>query len=312
MRWRRCGLLIAVGVLASCGTHTRSSTGDRGDRSLKVAAAFYPIEEVVRSVGGDQVDLVTLVPPGNEAHEFEPTPRQLADLESADVVFYLGGFQPNLETTIKALPESVEKVDLLAGIVMRKIGATLPGTGTDPELITGSNDPHVWLDPANVQVMAADVAQVLATAAPSRASDFTDAAANYSAALAKLDASFTTGLASCTSTVVVTGHQAFGYLTGAYGLTQVAIAGISPAEEPSAQTLEAVARFAADNAVTTIFFEQNLPDGLSRTVADEIGARTAVLNTLETLSSDQLDEGATYISVMEQNLAALRAGLGCR
>ncbi len=263
--------------------------------------------------------MVSLVPPGSEAHEFEPTPQQLADLENADVVFYLADFQPSLEKVIESLPASVQKVNLLDGITMRQIGSSLPGTDdtddtddTEHEAAeAGSDDPHVWLDPANMRIMAATVASVLEVASTTDAPAFEANAAAYTAELDALDDTFVAGLAQCDSEVLVTGHQAFGYLADAYGLTQVAIAGISPGEEPSAQTLEAIAEFASANDVTTIFFEENLPDDLARTLADEIGAATAVLSTLESLSSAQLDDGATYISVMEENLATLRASLGC-
>lgn len=320
------GLIVAS--LTACGSSDDSSSDGR----LEVAAAFFPIEEITERVGGDLVDVVALVPPGSEAHEFEPTAQQLADLENADVVFYLAGFQPNFEKVIESLPGSVQKVNLLDGITMRQIGPNLPGTDADhedeadheedadheadadhdhEEAETGSDDPHVWLAPANMRIMTATVASVLSAASTADAAAFAANAAAYTAELDTLDDAFATGLAQCESEVLVTGHQAFGYLAEAYGLTQVAIAGISPSEEPSAQTLEAIAEFASANNVSTIFFEENLPDDLARTLADEIGASTAVLSTLETLSSDQLDDGATYISVMDDNLATLRASLGC-
>lgn len=320
---RRALALSAAALLAASLAACSSNDETSSDGRLEVAAAFYPIDEIAQRVGGQLVDVVSLVPPGSEAHEFEPTPQQLADLENADVVFYLADFQPNLEKVIESLPDSVQKVNLLDGITMRQIGSSLPGTDdtddtahTDDtdhdEAEAGSDDPHVWLDPANMRIMAATVASVLGAASTTDAAAFEANTAAYTAELDALDDTFVAGLAQCDSEVLVTGHQAFGYLADAYGLTQVAIAGISPGEEPSAQTLEAIAEFASANDVTTIFFEENLPDDLARTLADEIGAATAVLSTLESLSSAQLDDGATYISVMEENLATLRASLGCR
>ncbi|MEN9646060.1 MAG: hypothetical protein RL238_2729 [Actinomycetota bacterium] len=296
--------------LVACGDDTTSSSGDR----LVVAAAFYPIETIVRSVGGDAVDVVTLVPPGEEAHEYEPTPQQLTELAEADVVVYLGqGFQPNVEKAIESLPDDVTRVDLLEGLELLPIGEQLPGTEGEAEgeeLATG-DDPHVWLDPSNMQAMTDAVAATLSTADPAGADGYATRAAAYDAELATLDGEFTAGLANCASDVLVTSHRAFGYLAAAYGLTQVAIAGISPSEEPSAKSLEAVAAFAAENGVTTIFFEENLPDDLAATVGSEIGAGTGVLDPVESLSSEQLDEGADYLSVMRLNLASLSTGLGC-
>jgi zinc transport system substrate-binding protein len=286
-------------VLLVAGIAACSSPDDLGsDGKPVVAVAFYPLEDIVQAVGGDAVHIVTVVPPGEEAHEYEPTPKQLTSLEQADVVFYLGGgFQPSVEKAIEGLPGSVTKIDLLRTLTM------LP--------LAEGNDPHVWLDPSNMQAMAADVEAVLVAELPAQQSALAGRAQAYDTTLAALDQAFTDGLAHCTSSDLVTGHQAFGYLAAAYGLTQVAIAGISPGDEPSAQTLEDVASYVQQHGVTTIFFEENLPNDLSRTIADETGAGTGVLNTVESLSRDELSAGATYASAMRDNLTALQAGLGC-
>ncbi len=302
-------------ALAACGPQAAA------DGKPTVAAAFYPIAEIVQQVAGDAVHVLTVVPPGQEAHEYEPTAPQVAVLERADIVFYLGdGFQPVVEQLVHQLPSSVVKVDLLQGLELRRMGDRLPGTtGAAPgEQLRGGYDPHVWLDPANMRAMAAEVAGHLAgQLAGHLAGQRLDTTvldqrlSAYDTVLTDLDDSLRAGLAHCASPYLVTGHQAFGYFAAAYGLTQVAVAGISPGEEPSASTLEAVARFAREHHVTTIFFERNLPEALSRTVADEVGAGTAVLDTLEGLSRDQLRAGATYDSLMRDNLATLRHGLDC-
>jgi zinc transport system substrate-binding protein len=280
--------LVAIACSCSSGPATASSG------KPVIAAAFYPIEEIVRSVDGSAVDVVTLVPPGQEAHEYEPSARQVGDLQKAKFVFYLGdGFQPDVEKAVASLPDAIGKIDLLKSIDL------LPASDKR-ESLSNAQDPHVWLDPQNMIVMTKVVAKALDVDASS-----------YIGELQKLDDSFRTGLAHCTSHVIVTSHQAFAYLAHAYGLTQIPIAGISPTDEPSAKTLQAVAETAKKNNVSTIFFEHNLPDDLAKTVADEVGAKTAVLDPLESLSKDQLDAGATYISVMTADLATLRSGLGC-
>jgi zinc transport system substrate-binding protein len=305
-------LLLPVAALAvivgGCGRD--ASDGDR----VVVAAAFYPLEQIVRSVGGDAIEVVALVPPGEEAHEYEPTAQQLTALQDADVVVYLGNeFQPSVQKAIDSLPSAVRRVDLLQGLTVLPISEQLPGTEGTPagESLGDGNDPHVWLDPANMRAMTTSVVDALSTAAPSLASTFRTNGSAFDTALGTLDSEFRDGLASCTSDILVTTHRAFGYLAAAYGLTQVAIAGISPSDEPSAKSLETVAAFAAEHHVGTIFFEENLPPDLATTVAEEIGATTAVLDPVESLSSDQLDAGEDYLSVMRANLATLRDALGC-
>lgn len=312
---RRLSAILVLGLLAT-GLTACSNDTNRDDGITRVAVAFYPIEEIVREVGGDAVQVITLVPPGEEAHEYDPTPKQLTELAEADIVFYLGqGFQPNVEKALESLPTSVQKVDLLAqgGITLLPVTSQLPGTdGTaEGETLDNGKDPHVWLAPQNMNNMAANVLTYLNVVSPSDATKFAKNYGNYGTELGNLDRDFTSALARCRSPYIVSSHRAFGYLADAYGLEAIAIAGVSPSEEPSAKTLEAIAEFARANDVTTIFFEENLPADLATTLAGEVGATTGVLDTIESLSADQLNAGDDYLSLMRDNLAALREGLGC-
>ena len=291
---RALSATVLVFTAAACG----SNEGDTSGRPV-VVAAFAPIEEILRAVGGDAVRVVTLVPPGEEAHEYEPTAQQLQGIDGARFVAYLGGgFQSGVEKAIDTLPSAVERLDLLKGLTLLKVD-------------DGSSafDPHVWLDPNNMIAMAEAIAARMSTVIdPSIVTTNLQA---YRAQLEQLDQTFSDGLRTCTSRMLVTGHRAFAYLAAAYQLDNVAVAGISPGEEPSAATLQHVADLAATNHVTTIFFEENLPPALSQTVADEVGATTAVLDPIESLSADQIAAGDDYVSLMNANLAALRKGLGC-
>lgn len=287
-------LLSISAAVTACGDDSASKT----DRQLTVVAAFYPIEELARRVGGFDVEISTLVEPGDEPHEFEPTPQQVTRLEQADVVFYLGSnFQPSLQKAIESLPSSVRTVDLLAGLTLLDIDDSI--------------DPHVWLDPRNMQLMARFVTDVLSAEFPEHAATFAANSTAYIDELGTLNSELSMGLANCAVPVLITTHEAFAYFAQAYGLTQLAIAGISPGDEPSAKQLEAIAELATDNGVTTVFFEENLPADLAATVADEIGAATSSLGTAETLTQDQLDAGESYLSIMRDNLQAVRVGMSC-
>lgn len=302
-----------LAVLALAGVACSGGDGG-GDGRFTVAAGFYPIEQILDQVAGDTVDVVALVPPGEEAHEYEPTAQQLTALEKADLVAFLGGgFQPNLEKAIESLPSSVTRLDLLDGLTLLPVTDPLAGTegATSGETLGDGNDPHVWLDPAQMQAMTDEVVAALTALAPDQADAFRANGDAYIAELGVLRDDFSTGLQQCESDALVTTHRAFGYLAAAFGLRQVAIAGISPSEEPSAKTLEAVADFARANGVTTIFAEENLPPDLADTVAGEVGATTAVLDPVESPSRAQLDAGDDYVSMMRDNLTALRNALRC-
>ena len=126
------------------------------------------------------------------------------------------------------------------------------------------------------------------------------------ATLVALDATFRTALRSCARRDLVTSHSAFGYLAARYGLVQRGITGLSPDAEPSPRRLAQVADFARAHHVTTIFFESLVSPKLARTVASEVGARTAVLDPVEGVRGDD-----DYLSVQRRNAGALHDALGC-
>ncbi len=283
---------MAAGALSSC---TPSADGEAG---LSVVASFHPLEEAVRTVGGDRVRVRGLTPAGVEPHDVELTPGSLEAIGEADLIVYLGGeFQPALEDALDAVPDA-RKFDVLEG-------ADVLGGGDEYV------DPHVWLDPGRFVAVVEAVGRELAELDPPGAESYRSAAAGFAEELVSLDAEIRAGLDRCDSRLLVTGHDAFAYLAEAYGLTEVGIVGLSPGSEPGPGRLAYIQDLVRERGVTTIFAEAQLPRDVVELIASETGASVSVLDPLETLTQEQLDDGAGYVSVMRQNLAALRGGLGC-
>jgi zinc transport system substrate-binding protein len=278
-------VIIFVSLLAfvaGCGDD------ETAEGRVSVAAAFYPLAYAAELIGGDQVAVRNLTPPGAEPHDVELSARDVERIRAADVVLYLGsGFQPNFERAVDGAEG--KKVDLLRGLT----------------LISGDEgvDPHVWLDPLRYAEQARQVGDAL---------DRQAQANRFASRLGKLDADFERGLARCARKEIVTSHAAFGYLADRYGLEQIALTGTKPEAEPTARDLEGIVQEVERTGATTIFFETLVSPRLAETVARETGAKTAVLNPLEGLSQEELDEGKDYFSVMRENLATLRQALGCR
>ncbi len=293
---RRAGWLIGVAAAAVLLMAGSCSSGRAQGQAGKVAvvAGFYPLAEAATKVGGTLVEVQNLTPPGVEPHDLELAPQQIADIQEADVVLYLGGgFAPAVEQAVAGA--SGVKVDLLKGMPLQ------PGT----------SDSHVWLDPVLYRRLVDTVAASLARAEPDAASTFRANAAAFDAQLETLDQEFRTGLTGCARTVIVTSHAAFGYLSARYGLTQEPIAGLSPDAEPSAQRLAELADLVERDGVTTIFTEELVSPKVADTLAQEVGVTTAVLNPLEGLTRQEVSAGKDYLSVMRANLKTLRAALGC-
>jgi zinc transport system substrate-binding protein len=159
--------------------------------------------------------------------------------------------------------------------------------------------------------MVGNVADALAGVDPAGADAYRAAAAEERTSLDALDAEFRNGLASCERDLLVTGHEAFGYLASAYGLHQVGVAGVSPEGEPGPQRLADIRDLVIREGVTTVYAEELLPPDVIDTIASETGARVEVLHPIETLTDEQRSAGEDYGSLMRENLDALRQGLGC-
>lgn len=302
-------------LAASCGGNEESGTAPTDESAtLEVIAAFYPLEEAARGVGGDLVTVIALTPPGQGPHDLELQPAQMGAFESADVAIYIGrGFQPQVEAALTESPESLIPLDLLAAVELLGVDEQLAGTDgeVDGEVLAGDVDPHVWLDPSRMITMVEAITTAFSSADPDNADTYAANAERYLVDLRGLDGEYRSALTDCRSRVIVTSHRAFGYLADTYGLRQIPIAGISPEVEPDPRTLAAIAAEAKAEGVTTIFLESIAPPDLAETVAREIGAELDLLDPIEGLTQDQLDEGATYASIMRDNLERLVAGLGC-
>jgi zinc transport system substrate-binding protein len=269
---------------------------------LTVVAGFYPLAYAAERVGGSLVDVHNLTPPGVEPHDLELTPNEIAEIDEADVVLYMGrGFAPAIEDAV-ADAQGVT-VDLLEGMPVRR---GVPGEGEGPGV-----DPHVWLDPVLYRRVVDRTERALARARPSDSATFEMGAGSFDRALARLDRDYRQGLTGCARNVIVTSHAAFGYLADRYGLVQEPISGLSPDAEPDPARLADLAALVRREGVTTIFTEELVSPKVAETLAREVGVATKVLNPLEGLTTEEAAAGEDYVSVMRANLKTLEQALGC-
>ncbi|MFZ2681563.1 MAG: zinc ABC transporter substrate-binding protein [Patescibacteria group bacterium] len=285
------------------------------ENRLFVVTTLYPLEELIRQVGGEYVYVANLIPPGAEPHDYEPTPRDVTDLLQADVLVYLGG---GLDAWAEDLaPDVMAAGGLTLGIetvvpFYELSGGEVEVVADDHEHEHGNIDPHIWLDPVLMQQAIEGIRSTLTSADPVRAQIYAANAEAYTLKLMDLADEYTAALAQCQLNDIIAAHDAFGYLSRRYNFNLHSIAGMSPDAEPSVKDLTALARTARSLGVKTIFFETLVSPELAQTLAKEIGAETAVLNPLEGLTEEELANSEDYLSVMRTNLEALSAAMLCR
>lgn len=315
-------LSLGLTGLTACSSSTAADSGRDGD--LDVVASFYPLEYLVEEIGGDRVSVTTLTEPGTEPHDLEISPRKTARIGEADMAVHIKGLQPAVDEAIEQ-SGNPHPVDAGAAAAEKsdehghheedghdRHGAEESGAHghDDGHGHEGATDPHIWLDPVQYARTASGIGKALEKADPGHAAEYRKNTDVLVEKLHALDEEFSEGLKNRRTDTFVTTHAAFGHLAERYGLHQEAVNGLDPDAGPSPARMKDLHRIAAEEGVTTVFFETLAGNRTARTLADDTGLRTDVLDPLEGITDRS--RGDDYLEVMRANLAALEKALGAQ
>lgn len=294
------------------------STQQQPPAKIKIATTFYPLYEIAKQVGGDYVDIKNLVPPGAEPHDYELTPKDVADVYDSQILVVNGaGVEPWLD---KLLPDFEKQPNLHVVDEAKNFSNLMtgfheegePAPTPQEEAISPSYDPHIWMEPTLYAQEVAAFEKTMETVDPAHKDYYSANAQSFNAKLTDLDQKFKNGLQNCTLREFVTNHAAFGYLSKRYNLSMIAIAGLSPDAEPSSKTLAGLVDLIKQKNIHYILTESLVSPKIADTLAQETGAQTMILNPLEGLTDEELAQGKNYLSVMEENLKTLQTALECK
>lgn len=312
--------VLGLTALSACSSSSAADKNDDG--KLSVTASFYPMQYLAQEIGGDHVSVDTLTKPGVEPHDLELSPRQTAQLGEADFILYLKGIQPAVDDAIgqSGVKNTVDAAKLTK---LEKHGTEVGHDhGHEGEEHADEHaeehegegeagaDPHIWLDPVKYAEVAEGVGKALEKADPDHAAAYKK---NTKALVKKVDGlntKFADGLKKTDTKTFITTHSAFGYLAERYGLDQEGISGIDPESDPSPARIKDLQDIAKEDKVSTVFFETLASDKTAKTLANDAGLKTDVLDPLEGITDKS--KGDDYIGVMESNLAALQKALGAK
>jgi zinc transport system substrate-binding protein len=293
-------------------------------KKIRIVTSVFPLLEFAEAVSGERGEVRLLLPPGAEIHTWQPRPSDIIRLSSADLFVYIGAdLEPWLHDILKSVRnpnlrvlEASRGISLIdeEGIVHNR--HELEGEGvvtSEHEHKHGAHDPHIWLDFKNDQMIVDKIAAVLSEMDPEGSSIFKRNASVYKEKLQGLDQKFKDGLKDCVHrTIILGGHAAFGYLARSHDLRQISLYGLSPDSSPTPKKLIEVVELAKKYRIKVIFFEIYVSDELAKVLAEEVGARTLVLNPGANLTKEQLKSGKTFFDIMEENLENLKDGLICK
>lgn len=292
-------MALLLSFLTACGVSDAAPEPDDG--ILAVVATTTQVGSVVGEIGGDEIELVTLLRPGVEAHDFELTPAAGAAIEAADLILKSGaGLEDWLDDVIETIGHADRVRDMSVGIELRASG--------DEEV-----DPHYWLNARNAGVMVANVRDAMIEALPGSEDVFTRRADALIARLDAADADIRALIGEVPEERrrIVTDHDALGYFIEAYGLELVGsvFPSLDVSAEPSAREVEALVADIREQGVTAIFTESAVDPRLARAIADETDARL-VEEPLYTDSLGSAGSGAdTLDGMLRHNARVIRDGL---
>lgn len=331
-KWRLTAVLTTVlvagaAILGGCGLG--DSTGDAGKGGLPVVATVYPAYDIAKQVGGDKVNVTLLVPPGTEPHDWEPTVKDLKAVGQAKVFIYNGaGLEPSEKLLAPDILKEAKPVELAKSVELMPIKTVELDNETevahDHDHHTdaahhdddghdhhhGTVDPHIWLNPMNVAKEVDAVVAAFSEADPTNKDYYEANGKAYKEKLTALDAQYRAFAATIPNKELVVTHEAFGYLANRYGFTQLGIMGVAPDAEPTPERMASIISFVKAHKVKAIFSEELVNPKFAEAIAKETGAKVYMLNPVEGLTEEQMKAGATYLSIMEDNLKVLKTALG--
>ena len=323
----------SASVLAACGSNTDSSTSDK--TQTQVYASTFATAAIAREIGGDQVNVKMIVPPGADPHSYEPTSKQLTEIAKGDLFLLTG---TTLEPYSKKIQESLKGTDVRfvetsKDVNLLESDATLHAheeeghtedehaheeEGHDDHATDehaheeeghdhGKYDPHVWLDPVNAKAMARSITTALSKEVPKDKATFEKNLKAFDQQADELDEQFKQAVADGSKKELLVTHAAYGYLAERYGFTQLPIAGISPSDEPSQKQLAALVKEARMHDLKYVAFEETVSPKVARVIQKEIGAESVTIHNLESVTKAQ--QNSSYFKLMEENVQTLKKAL---
>jgi zinc/manganese transport system substrate-binding protein len=271
---------------------------------LKVVATISILGDLTKNVGGDRVDVVTLIGPGADAHVYSPTPGDVNKLTDAKVVIVNGlGLEGWMARLVKASGTKAPALIATKGVKPRKM---------EDEHHAGRmvTDPHAWQSIANAKIYVANIRDGLTKADPPGKDAYEANAAAYAAKLDELDKKVKTAIDGIPANHrrIITSHDAFGYFGEAYGMEFISPEGVSTESEASARDVAKIIRQIKKQKIPAVFMENISDPRLMEQIAKESGAKIGGTLYSDALS-DEKGPAPTYIEMMQNNIGRFTAAL---
>ncbi|MFS0820712.1 metal ABC transporter solute-binding protein, Zn/Mn family [Bacillus sp. 1P02SD] len=353
-------------------TETTNNSEDilnQEETKLKIYTTLFPLKDFAEKIGGKYVEVESILPPGSDAHTYEPTTKQMINIGEAHAFIYNG---LGMETYAEKIAEALKDEETLMVEAAHGIKTIKHSHGHEDENHEGEEhahedehhegeehshegehhegeehshegehhegeehshedehhegeehshedehghhhhgdyDPHVWLDPHRAITLAENTKDALIKLKPDAAEEFESNFSTLKSELEKLDEEFHQLAESKENPEMIVSHAAYGYWEESFGIHQIAVAGLSPTNEPSQKELEKIIDIAKDKQIKYVIFEQNVTPKVAEVIRQEIKAEPLYLHNLSVLTDEDIANGEDYLNLMRKNIEALDIAL---
>ncbi len=312
-------------LIAGCSPDGTEAEKEQGSQ-LKIYTSIYPLQYFVERIGGEHVDVQSIIPPGADGHTYEPTTKELIKIAESDMLIYNGA---GFEGFIDKAKKSLDQQDVVFVMASEQIHSEKEGEDAhhDEEDSEGEDahhdeedhegeehnhegeDPHFWLDPVQAIQMADTIKHEIIELRPEWKDEFEANFGSLKSDLQELDGQFEKVAKEAERKEFIVAHSAYGKWEERYGLKQISISGLSPSHEPTQKEAQKIIDYAREHDVRYIIFEKNYTSNVAEMIRKEVDAEVLYLSNLESLTEEQLDAGEDYMSIMEENIRTLKKAL---
>lgn len=302
--------ILSVSLFAGCSERSPSS---QSDGRLQIVSTIFPSYDFARAIAGENADVSILLAPGVESHSYEPTPQDIIRIQNCDLFLYTGGESDTwVDDLLASFDEPVNTVKMMDCVEVYE-EELLEGMQTEESTGTQETeyDEHVWTSPKNAVLISRAIEKNLCDIDSENAASYQENASAYITQLEMLDQNFRDFFAGVSNKTMVFGDRfPFRYFAEEYGLDCfAAFPGCSSETEPSVATIAFLTDKVKSENITTVFYIEFSNHQVADSIAEAAGAKTALFHSCHNVSEQEQRDGATYLSLMEQNLNTLKEAL---
>ena len=285
--------LAVVLLLTSCGAST-----DDNDGKMSVVVTNFAAYDITRQLAADIAGITLLLPPGVEAHTFEPTAQDIVKIQNCDLLVYNGGeseeWVDDILDTLDKKPETFKMTDQVS---------LLGEDGEEDEY-----DEHVWTSPVNVMQIAGSLCETLKKLLPEQSEVIHKNYETFVGELVALDGEYRAYFSANPDALLVFADRfPFKYLARDYGFKYMAaFPGCSTETEPDAKTISELISAIEDKGIDRVFTIEFSNQNIAKAISESTGVKIRTVNSCHNVTKEQLSDGVTYISLMRDNLSALQ------